>query len=61
MEHDQREKEDIQHIGKIVLLLVAFSLVLLNRTLNLEKTCVRIMMNFESIPEYYVQHFPEID
>lgn len=46
VEHDQREKEDIHHIGKIDLMLVIFSIVLLNRTLNLEKICERIMMNF---------------
>jgi hypothetical protein len=46
VEHDQREKEDIQRIGKIVLMSVAFSFVLFNRTLNLEKVHLKIMMNF---------------
>lgn len=38
MEHDQREKEDIQYVGKIVLTFVAFTFMLLNRILHLEKT-----------------------
>jgi hypothetical protein len=38
MEHDQKEKEDIQYAGKIVLTFVAFTFMLLNRIFYLEKT-----------------------
>lgn len=62
MEHDQREKEDIQCIGKIVLTLVVFFFVLLNRILHLEKKIhLRIMANFREYSRILFETFSEID